>query len=126
MTVRQSHWRFSTLRGCSRRKERTLSISRPQQRGFNLRTTHRALKMNASPILLVYYRSSTDHTLVLAKFLDDFARDGDKIVIETYYPPPKEGGAPDDNPGSKQYEVSLACFLIFDVSNIHYRADRLA
>ena len=76
--------------------------------------------MNASPILLVYYRSSTDHTLVLAKFLDDFARDGDKIVIETYYPPKdSEDGADGNSSGSKQYQVSLAFFIIFDVSNIH-------
>ena len=60
---------------------------------------------------------------MLVKFLKDYARDGDKIVVETYDPNTVHTQSGD---GSKQYQVSIGFLGIFDVSHTHHRADWLA
>lgn len=61
---------------------------------------------------------------MLLEFLSDFSRDGDKVVIETYYESTSKGSSEfAAAESSKQYTVSISFLSIFDVSNIRYRGD---
>lgn len=63
------------------------------------------------------------------KFLRDFCRDGDKVVIETFYEYREDSKAASKPQAlvakSAQYHLSIAFLKVLDVSNIRYRADWL-
>ena len=81
-----------------------------------------------SHLFTVPWHEGTNYSPVLLKFLHDFVRDNDKIVIETFY-----GGLDDKHPNvvtpvprvlatesdskSSQYHVSVSFYKVFQVSD---------